>query len=240
MPFSTSVLSFCPVSITLFLGTAALFTFYQKQRNLTTTTTTSTSTATTATTTTVVFVLGGPGAGKGTLCQLLSQRLGWIHLSAGDLLRAERIQKGPSAALIEQRISAGQLVPSEITVALLLAAMVGHEKVLVDGFPRSQENVDAWNDAILQKNKKNNSNIIVKLVLNLVCPEEVLVGRLLERGRTSGRQDDELSVIRKRFQTFQQESKPIVNLYKDKLVTIETDVAVEQVYNAIKPHVEYL
>lgn len=71
----------------------------------------------------VVFVLGGPGAGKGTMCELAEQQLGWTHLSAGDLLRAERQRGGDNAALIEEYIIAGKVVPVEITVKLLQNAM---------------------------------------------------------------------------------------------------------------------
>ena len=67
----------------------------------------------------VVFVLGGPGAGKGTMCELAESQLGWTHLSTGDLLRAERQAGGPTAATIEEFITAGKLVPNEITVTLL-------------------------------------------------------------------------------------------------------------------------
>jgi len=71
----------------------------------------------------VVFILGGPGAGKGTMCELATYQLGWTHLSTGDLLRAERKNGGPQAATIEQYITAGKLVPNEITVELLKNAM---------------------------------------------------------------------------------------------------------------------
>eukprot|EP00978_Attheya_sp_CCMP212_P042287 scaffold255243_cov48-Attheya_sp.AAC.4 len=98
---------------------------------------------------TVVFVLGGPGSGKGTQCELLTQRLdGWVHLSAGDLLRAER--QNPDSelgGLINEKISAGQIVPAEITVRLIRNAMEAaaaqnqNAKFLIDGFPRSDGNV---------------------------------------------------------------------------------------------------
>jgi UMP-CMP kinase len=113
----------------------------------------------------VVFVLGAPGVGKGTQCQLLCQQQNnnnkddrssssthWCHLSAGDLLRAER-QKGGSilATEINRCIDAGQLVRSEITCQLLYNAMRASYETnpsctnfLVDGYPRSQGNVDAW------------------------------------------------------------------------------------------------
>lgn len=98
----------------------------------------------------VIFVLGGPGAGKGTMCELAESQLDWTHLSTGDLLRAERQNGGPSAAVIEEHFAAGKLVPNEITVTLLKDAMehvvrtTGKKNFLIDGFPRSFSNMDAW------------------------------------------------------------------------------------------------
>jgi hypothetical protein len=98
----------------------------------------------------VVFVLGGPGAGKGTMCELAANQLGWTHLSAGDLLRAERKAGGANADLIESYITEGKIVPVEITVGLIKKAMeealssTGRNSFLVDGFPRSLENWSGW------------------------------------------------------------------------------------------------
>jgi UMP-CMP kinase len=185
----------------------------------------------------VVFVLGGPGAGKGTQCQLLTERHAgqWAHLSAGDLLRAERGAGGPLGDLINAKIASGALVPSSITVRLLENAMAkaafpqdgggGITKFLIDGFPRSFENMDAWTDTMRHHS--------ILFVLHFECPEEVLVGRLLERGQTSGRNDDTIDVIRKRFQTFQQETMPIVEDLEKRGTTVHkiaSDQSVEQVY----------
>jgi UMP-CMP kinase len=170
---------------------------------------------------------------KGTQCQLLQERMGWAHLSAGDLLRAERHQGGTTADLINTKIAAGQIVPAEITVGLLQKGMTNVfkstkcTKFLIDGFPRSEGNVTVW-DQHMKKHK-------VEFVLNFECPEEVLVGRLLERGQTSGRNDDDIDVIRLRFQTFQRECKPIVDMYSQKNMvrTIQSDQAVELVYDQV-------
>lgn len=180
----------------------------------------------------VVFALGAPGVGKGTQCQLLSTRKGFVHLSAGDLLRAER--KRPESELgheINKCIDAGKLVKSEITCQLIENAMAeayatsGTTQFLIDGFPRSQGNLDAWNATMSRHH--------INFVLNFVCPEETLVARLLERGRTSGRKDDTRDVIQQRFRTFRENEKPIIEFYEKSstsLYTVATDKAVEQVY----------
>jgi UMP-CMP kinase len=225
----------CPFSLSLFIGTAALFAFLQqreKEKKSKAVVTASSKHTSPLPVCEVVFVLGGPGAGKGTQCQLLQERLkGWLHLSAGDLLRAERTAGGELGNLINAKIAAGALVPSSITCKLLENAMVqaykesNTTKFLIDGFPRSHENMQAWEDTM--------SRHTLKCVLNFECPEEVLVGRLLERGQNSGRSDDTIEVIRKRFQTFQKESLPIVEYYVQKGTTVHkiaSDQGVEQVY----------
>lgn len=183
----------------------------------------------------VVFVLGGPGSGKGTQCSRLVKDLGvWTHLSAGDLLRAERSKKDSDlATIINEKISTGQIVPSEITVRLIKNAMdsdpKGNTRFLIDGFPRSEENNTAW-ESIMDVADAPIST--VEFVLFLDCPEDTMTSRLLERGLTSGRDDDNLDVIRKRFATFRNESMPIVAQYeaKGKLRKIIADRSVDAVY----------
>lgn len=158
---------------------------------------------------TVVFVLGGPGSGKGTQCARIVSKFGFVHLSAGDLLREER--KNPESKngkLIEDFIKEGKIVPVEITVALVLAAMdasaaKGKTKFLVDGFPRNLENLEGWNKVV--GGKAN-----VAFVLFFDCPEDVLEKRLL--GRNEGRADDNIETIKKRFATFKSESMAVVKV----------------------------
>eukprot|EP01083_Nonionella_stella_P251011 866517_1 len=184
----------------------------------------------------VVFVLGGPGAGKGTQCELLSNNLGWAHLSAGDLLRAERKKEGSELAdIINANISAGKIVPSEITVQLIKNAMEdlrsekGQKKFLIDGFPRSEGNVNSWKEVV-------GDEANVESVLFFECPEDILTSRLLERAKTSGRSDDSIDVIRKRFVTYREESMPIIEMYKKegKVRKIIADRSIEEVYKEVE------
>mmetsp|Transcript_35995 Transcript_35995/g.84363 ORF Transcript_35995/g.84363 Transcript_35995/m.84363 type:complete len:490 (-) Transcript_35995:182-1651(-) len=181
----------------------------------------------------VVFVLGGPGSGKGTQCSRISDRYGYNHLSAGDLLREERSRPGSKhGELIESYIREGRLVPIEITLALLEAAMrkLGWEggRFLIDGFPRSFENVRGWESALKDK-------VLVKCCLFFECSESVMEARLLERGKTSGRADDNISSIRKRFHTFQEESMPVVAKYESEglLRRINAELPVEEVWQKV-------
>lgn len=96
---------------------------------------------------TVVFVLGGPGAGKGTQCTNIVKNYGFVHLSAGDLLREEMATPGsPYGKMIDEIIKNGQIVPSHVTVGLLNNAMdkSSTKRFLIDGFPRNFENNAAF------------------------------------------------------------------------------------------------
>ncbi|KAF9907778.1 hypothetical protein BX616_000336, partial [Lobosporangium transversale] len=91
---------------------------------------------------TVIFVLGGPGVGKGTQCANLVRDFGFVHLSAGDLLRAEQERPGSQYGdLIRSYIKEGKIVPMEVTIALLENAMLasGQTRFLIDGFPRKMD-----------------------------------------------------------------------------------------------------
>jgi UMP-CMP kinase len=120
----------------------------------------------------VVFILGGPGSGKGTQSKLIQDKYRFVHLSAGDLLRAER-QKPDSknGKLIEEYIVNGKIVPSEITVALLEEAMVESGikggRFLIDGFPRNEENLGNWV-------KMMGEQVETPFIINLECSEKVM------------------------------------------------------------------
>ncbi len=172
----------------------------------------------------VVFVLGGPGAGKGTMCELAGSQLGWTHLSTGDLLRAERLKGGPTADTIEEIISAGKLVPNEIIVTLLKDAMehitrtTGKNNFLLDGFPRSLKNLEGWYEIFGRKAE-------LPKMLYLECPYTVLESRILGRAKYTGRSDDNVESLKQRFDTFKAETLPIVELFKSKQKCIEIDTS---------------
>lgn len=180
----------------------------------------------------VIFVLGGPGAGKGTQCAKLVNDHGFVHLSAGDLLRAEQNRKGSKyGELIAQYIKDGLIVPQEVTIALLEQAIKdsyksGSKKFLVDGFPRKMDQAITFEEQISKS----------AFTLFFECPENVMLERLLERGKTSGRTDDNVESIKKRFRTFIETSMPVVDYFKKqgKVVSVRCDQPVDVVYNQVK------
>jgi len=186
----------------------------------------------------VVFVLGGPGAGKGTQCQMIAEKYGYIHLSAGDLLRAERNKPTSEVgALIEKHIREGTIVPVEITCALLHQAMMEqlalnakHDSFLIDGFPRNQDNLDGWN-------REMSTKTTTQFVLFFDCVTEVCIERCLSRGSAgSGRSDDNMESLRKRIVTYNESTKQIIEHYdKIGLVRrIDASGTPAEVFEAVK------
>lgn len=178
----------------------------------------------------VVFVLGGPGSGKGTMCAKIVQDFGFVHLSAGDLLRAERKSGSELGDMIEEYIQEGKIVPAEVTVRLLDEAMAAspNKRFLIDGFPRNVDNVECWEQRMAHCN--------VNMVLVLDCPEKVMEARLLRRGESSGRSDDNIASIRKRFVTFEQVTMPVIFQYQSagKVKLVMADRSVDEVYADVR------
>ncbi len=208
----------------------------------------------------VIYVLGGPGAGKGTQCENLVRDYGFTHLSAGDLLRAEQERKGSQfGEMIKEHIREGIIVPMEVTVQLLENAMTevmgGKEgakgRFLIDGksahlppppknppspltqtavstpgFPRKMDQALHFESSVCPS----------LFTLFFSCPESVMQQRLLNRGKTSGRADDNEESIKKRFRVFEETSMPVVE-YFEKQGKVEKVGAVgtpEVVYEEVK------
>jgi UMP-CMP kinase len=187
---------------------------------------------------TVLFVLGGPGAGKGTQCAKIVEKYGYCHISAGDCLRAER--KDPNSkhgALINKYIREGKIVPVEITVKLLKKSMEasGKKKFLIDGFPRDTGNVTGWREHV-------GAAANVAGVMYFDCPENVLEARLLERGKSSGRADDNIASIKKRFRTYQETTMPIIKHYETMgmVQRFEADKTEEEVFAEVSKYIEQI
>lgn len=187
----------------------------------------------------VLFVLGGPGAGKGTQCTKLSEEYGLSHISAGDLLREEMASGSCTGDMISGYIKEGKIVPVSVTVDLLRKKIenTACNRFLIDGFPRNAENVQGWDEVMTDV-------CDLEGVMFIDCPEEEMEKRLLSRGLTSGRTDDNIETARKRFRTYREATMPVVELFEaeSKLIRIAGDQTVDDVYremqNALGPFIE--
>ncbi|KAL8764040.1 MAG: hypothetical protein Q9184_000328 [Pyrenodesmia sp. 2 TL-2023] len=190
----------------------------------------------------LIYVLGGPGAGKGTQCANLVRDYGFKHLSAGDLLREE--QNRPDSqfgSMIKEYIADGKIVPMEVTVQLLENAMMAYigergdgergdgergARFLVDGFPRQMDQALKFEESVCPS----------QFALFFDCPEEVMMERLINRGKTSGRADDNAESIKKRFRTFVETSMPVVDYFekKGKVVKVAATKGPDEIYEEVK------
>ncbi|KAI8610605.1 adenylate kinase-domain-containing protein, partial [Chytriomyces sp. MP71] len=180
----------------------------------------------------IIFVLGGPGSGKGTQCEKLAKEFNFTHLSTGDLLRAE-LEKGTSIGKkCDALMNEGKIVPMDIILGLLLSSIESNIETpgfLIDGFPRAMDQAMEFEKTIGK----------CRVVLCFTCPLNVLEQRLIERGKTSGRGDDNMETIKKRFQTFEQQSMPVIDHFKadGRAIIIDSMASVDEVYKITRSHI---
>ena len=183
----------------------------------------------------VIFLLGGPGSGKGTLGEKIAETFEYKPISAGDLLREEKERPGSkNGALIKEYQAEGKIVPSEITIGLIKAKILelssnGFHKFLLDGFPRNDENLKLWNEIV-------GDSIKLKFVIFLNCSEKIMIDRVLKRGETSGRADDNIETVTKRIKVYNEQTLPVIKYYKKMKMVKEVDSSKtpEQIFNIVK------
>ena len=179
----------------------------------------------------VIFIVGPPGVGKNTQCDKLVEKYKFIHFGAGDLLRAEAKKDTEEGKLVNSLISQGKIVPVKITCSLLKKAMDESGKnniFLIDGYQRNQDNIDGWNEVF-----GTNYTLISSIILG--CSEEQLEKRLLGRAKSSGRSDDKIEVIKKRFKVYVEQSQPIEAKLKEMgpFIEVQATGTIDEVFQQI-------
>ncbi len=158
-----------------------------------------------------IVIFGAPGSGKGTQSKLLVEKYGFKHISTGDVLRSE-IKKGTELGKTAQQfIDHGQLIPDELMISILASvydAMQPCDGVIFDGFPRTIPQAEALNVMLKERGSE------IAAMLELDVPQEMLVERLVNRGLTSGRADDNEETIRKRLDVYNNQTQPLIAFYE--------------------------
>jgi adenylate kinase len=170
-----------------------------------------------------LVLVGPPGAGKGTQAVQLAERLDVPHISTGDLFRANLSEMTPLGVEAKRYMDAGDLVPDEVTTRMVRSRLDEADAgkgFILDGFPRTLPQADAL-DAMLDE-----LGVSLDAVVEFAVADEVVVERLLGRGRS----DDTEDVIRNRQKVYRDETAPLLDHYRAKLVSVEAVGSVDEVF----------
>ena len=177
-----------------------------------------------------IILFGPPGSGKGTQSARLVEQYGLIHLSTGDLLRSEISRKTALGMEAKAIMDRGELVPDAVVVGMIASALENNPMAkgfLFDGFPRTVAQSEALDNLLHQKKTS------IGVVLAMQVGEEELVKRLLNRGLTSGRSDDNSEeVVRARIEEYHKKTSVVADYYRkfDKVVEIKGEGSVEEIF----------
>ena len=186
-----------------------------------------------------IVIFGAPGSGKGTQSEKIVEKYGINHISTGDVLRAEIKNGTELGKTAKSYIDQGQLIPDELMIDILASVFDSFEDskgVIFDGFPRTIPQAKALKEML---NKRGTD---VSVMLNLQVEEEELINRLLERGKVSGRSDDNLETIKSRLDVYHKQTAPLADYYigEGKHVAIKGMGTIEEIFGRIKEAVNNL
>lgn len=161
-----------------------------------------------------LILFGPPGSGKGTQAKKLVDNYGLLHISTGDLFRHEMGNDTPLGKKAKSYIEKGELVPDSVTVGMLRNKVEANPDVpgyIFDGFPRTIPQSEALDQLLAEKGQQ------VDRLIMLDVPDDEIVKRILERGKTSGRKDDlDEDIIRNRIEVYKSETSPVFDYYQQK------------------------
>jgi adenylate kinase len=169
-----------------------------------------------------ILIVGPQGAGKGTQAALLSENLRIPHVSTGDIFRANAAAGTDLGVLAQQYMDAGDLVPDEVTSAMVAARLAEPDAepgFILDGFPRTVPQ-GQWLAGLLEDRGQKLDGVLL-----LQVPDHVLLERMLGRGRA----DDTAEAIARRLELYHTETKPLLDHYGDLVVTVDGVGTVDEV-----------
>ena len=176
----------------------------------------------------VVIFLGPPGAGKGTQAERLADEQRLTKISTGDILRDHVTRGTELGQQVAPLLKAGKLVPDDVLIALIRdrLAQMDSVRVIFDGFPRTVAQAEAL-EMLLEE-----LGAPIQAVPLLEVPDEMLIARIVERGKTSGRNDDTEEVARERQQIYREQTQPLIDYYaaRGHLKTVNGVGSMDEVY----------
>lgn len=187
-----------------------------------------------------IVLFGKPGAGKGTQAEFLKEKYNLTHLSTGDIFRFNMKNNTPLGIEAKNYIDRGDLVPDSLTINMLQEEVDKNPDsagFLFDGFPRTLAQAEALDSFLESKNQE------ITATIALDADDEVLVKRLLERGKTSGRADDQdEEKIRNRYQEYNEKTAPLIEYYnkQGKFYSVNGIGAIEEITERLSLVIESL
>jgi adenylate kinase len=187
-----------------------------------------------------LILFGKPGAGKGTQAAFLKKRYDLVHISTGDLFRHHIQQKTALGTLAQSYMDQGDLVPDQVTINMLEQEVVQNPQAkgfIFDGFPRTTAQAQALDEFL------NVQGMAISATLALEAADDLLVDRLLKRGETSGRTDDQDEAkIRNRFDEYNAKTVPLKAYYQaqNKFFVIDGVGAIEEITARLEEVVDQL
>ncbi|MGL5407027.1 MAG: adenylate kinase [Propionibacteriaceae bacterium] len=175
-----------------------------------------------------MLIMGPPGAGKGTQGALIAEKYDIPAISTGDMFRALRQEDSELARTVKELVDNGRYVPDHITEEIVFQRLGRSDTTdgfLLDGFPRTMHQVEAL-DGFLSKHDRD-----LDIVVSLVADVDEVVGRLLKRAQIEGRADDNEETIRRRQETYLEQTQPLIETYRKQGILLEVDAmgAVDEV-----------
>ena len=158
-----------------------------------------------------IIIFGAPGSGKGTQSEKIIEKYKLTHISTGDILRREISSDTELGKMAKDYINRGALVPDDLIIEMLEKELIqigGNSKgVIFDGFPRTVEQAASLKKMLEKRDEQ------IALMLNLEVERDELISRLLKRGETSGRSDDNLETIEQRLKVYESITSPVIDFY---------------------------
>jgi adenylate kinase len=185
-----------------------------------------------------LVIFGPPGSGKGTQAAHIKEKYGLLHLSTGEMLRHEISSRTPLGLEVEKFVISGKLVPDELVTEVLKKALA--EKMsqgngfIFDGFPRNGDQAQILEDAMMSL------NLDINLAINLTVSDSELIRRILLRGETSGRADDNEIVIKERLEIYHNNANDLIDFYqkRNKLYEVHGEGSPQEVFERILKLIE--
>jgi adenylate kinase len=167
-----------------------------------------------------MLIIGPPGSGKGTQAERISERLGVVAISTGDILRAIVKSETPLGVEAQKYMDAGDFVPDSVTNKMVrdrLGESDVEDGFLLDGYPRTTAQVDYLDEILAARNQR------LDVILQLTADDGELVARLLGRAKETGRSDDTEAVIRHRLDLYHEQTEAVVAKYAERGILTRVD-----------------